>query len=131
MDKPLTADILSNPHHKITKHIIYLYSMESFIYKDLNKACRDKDMSSIKYYGAFATTLSYILSTANIKRKKYDFKEPMILYRGLKMTKENIDMYEPGKEKHLTGYTSTSKNVKNALRFAILDLKENQVAVIF
>ena len=32
LSKPLTPQILSNPRHKITKHIIYLYSMESFIY---------------------------------------------------------------------------------------------------
>lgn len=32
LDKPLTRKILSNPEHKITKHIIYLYTMECFIY---------------------------------------------------------------------------------------------------
>ena len=32
LDKPLTPEILSNPDSKIAKHILYLYSMESFIY---------------------------------------------------------------------------------------------------
>ena len=43
IDKPLTPKILSNPKHKITKHLLYLYSMESFIYSDLNNVCRTKD----------------------------------------------------------------------------------------
>ena len=46
-DKPLTQKILSNPDHAIVKHILYLYSMESFIYEDLNKCCREKDKSKI------------------------------------------------------------------------------------
>ena len=32
LDKPLTPKILSNPNHKITKHLLYIYSMETFIY---------------------------------------------------------------------------------------------------
>ena len=43
LDKPLSVKILSNPDHAITRHILYIYSMESFIYADMNKACRDKD----------------------------------------------------------------------------------------
>jgi len=39
--------------------------MEDFIYADLNKACRSKDESKIKYYGAFAAALSYIINNAN------------------------------------------------------------------
>ena len=44
LDKPLTAKILSNANHKITKHLLYIYSMECFIYTHLNRACRDKNL---------------------------------------------------------------------------------------
>ena len=27
LNKPLTPKILSNPYHKITKHLVYIYSM--------------------------------------------------------------------------------------------------------
>ena len=47
LDKPLTRKILSNPIHNVTKHILYLYSMESFIYGELNQASRMKDESKI------------------------------------------------------------------------------------
>ena len=65
INKPLTCSILSNPHHKFTQRIMYLYSMESFIYEDLNRASRNKDQSKIQYYGAFAAALSYIIGHAN------------------------------------------------------------------
>ena len=43
LNKPLTPKILSDPNHSITRHLLYLYSMECFIYNDLNRACRDQD----------------------------------------------------------------------------------------
>ena len=43
LDKPLKPEILSNPNHKVTKHLLYIYSMECFVYKELNIACRSKD----------------------------------------------------------------------------------------
>ena len=69
LDKPLTSKILCNPEHKITKHILYLYSMESFIYGVLNRASREKDKSQIQYYGAYAAALSFIIYNANKNRR--------------------------------------------------------------
>ena len=87
LSKPLTPSILANPHHKITQYILYLYSMETFIYADLNRATREKDESKIEYYGAFAATLSYIIYFANMNRRN---EEKLVgnteLFRGLKMT---------------------------------------------
>lgn len=68
-DKPLTPKILCNPEHTAVKHLMYIYSMESFIYTDLNRVCREKDKSKIKIYGAFAAALSFIIHTANKNRK--------------------------------------------------------------
>lgn len=69
LDKPLTQNILSNPDHKITRHLLYIYSMESFVYNSLNQASRDKDRSKIQYYGAYAAALSFIIYSANKNRK--------------------------------------------------------------
>ena len=68
LDNPLTPKILSDPNNVITRHILYLYSMESFIYGELNKATRDKDKSKIKYYGAYSAALSFIIYQANKNR---------------------------------------------------------------
>ena len=61
LDKPLTIKTLSNLNHKITKHLLYMYSMESFICKHMNRVCRAKDIQSIHFYGAFAAALSQII----------------------------------------------------------------------
>ena len=93
MDQPLTAEILSDPYHKITMHILYLYSMESFVYADLNRASRERDRSKIQYYGAFAAALSYILYHANQNRRDNSLQGQFNLYRGLKMNQQEIDSY--------------------------------------
>ena len=69
LDKPLTHEILSDPTHKITQHILYLYTMESFIYSEMNRAIRKKDKTQIQHYGAFSSALSYILYSANKKKQ--------------------------------------------------------------
>ena len=65
LDKPLTPKILNNPEDKTVVHILYIYSMESFIYTELNRVCREKDKSKIKFYGAYAAALSFIIHSAN------------------------------------------------------------------
>jgi len=42
-DKPLTAKILSNPNHRIVKHLMYIFSMESFLFSEINLASREKN----------------------------------------------------------------------------------------
>lgn len=110
LNKPLTAKILSNPSHPITKHLLYIYSMESFIYADLNQASRAKNKSKLKFYGAFAASLSYIIYTANEHRGRIDrLSGTNVLYRGLKLTLQEVNKtYVPGQKVHLMGYTSTS-----------------------
>ena len=65
MKKPLTQKILSNPDHEFVKLLIYIYSMESFIFKEMNRTSRIKDESNIKFYGAFASALGYIIHCGN------------------------------------------------------------------
>ena len=63
--QPLTREILSDSNHDVVKTIIYIYTMESFIFTELNKASRNKDATKIKYFGAFAAALSYIVHCGN------------------------------------------------------------------
>ena len=67
-EKPLTPKILKDPTNKIVKHLMYIYSMESFVYEELNKVCRFKDKTKIKFYGAYAAALSFIIYFANSNR---------------------------------------------------------------
>ena len=86
LDKVLTPKVLSDPNHKAVRHIMYIYSMESFIYAELNRVCREKDKSKIKFYGAFAAALSFIIHSANQNRVDNKLQDDTILYRGIKLT---------------------------------------------
>ena len=93
MDKPLTPKLLSNPNHAVVKHILYIYSMESFIYTDLNRVCREKDKSMIKFYGAFAAALSFIIHCANQNRVEEKLDHTTNLFRGIKMAPAEVFHY--------------------------------------
>ena len=68
--------------------------MHSFVYSTLNQTCRNKDVSQIKNYGAFAAALSYILYFANKNRKDRDKIEGTTrLYRGVQLPRDEIDQY--------------------------------------
>jgi len=69
MKKPLTTKILSNPNHEFVKLMLYIYSMQTFIFKEMNRASRNKDQTKIPYYGPFASALGYIIHSASSKRK--------------------------------------------------------------
>ena len=124
MEKPLTPSVLSNPNHRAVKLIMYIYSMESFVYDDLNRVCRQKDKSKIKFYGAYAAALSFIIHSANQNRDKKKLQKVTTLFRGLKLTQEIIEQLRPGTTTNLLGYTSTSLSFKTALEFA-LEVKKN------
>ena len=93
LDKPLNEPVLGNPNHKITKHLLYIYSMESFIFTELNRVCREKDTSKINYYGAFAASLSLIINEANDNRVEDKIENTITLYRGLKLTTAEIELF--------------------------------------
>lgn len=38
MKKPLTPKVLSNPNHEFVKTLLYIYSMETFIFREVNTA---------------------------------------------------------------------------------------------
>ena len=62
---PLTPQILSDPNHKFVKTLVYIYSMQSFVFKEMNKASRCKDIGKIKFYGPLASGLSFAVHCGN------------------------------------------------------------------
>ena len=54
-------EILDDPNHNVTKFLTYLHTMETFIYKDLKNASRNKNEKRIGSLGPYAMCLSYIL----------------------------------------------------------------------
>ena len=96
MNKKIDDEILLDPEHPVTHTLIYIHSMETFIYHDLKKASLNKDISKVKTLGPYAYSITFILNRSltmkliNDKQfsKKY-LERP--LYRGLLIDKENYN----------------------------------------
>ena len=92
--------------------------MESFIFSEMNRASRMKDNSKIKYYGAFASALGFIIHCGN--HKSTEFKNKFTVYRGFKLAHSELEkMFVPGEMVNLLGFTSTSLSRDRALRFSL------------
>ena len=96
LKKPLDLKTLSNPNNKFVKTMIYLYSMESFLFRELYKTTRDKDLEKIKFYGPFASALSFIIHHGN--KSLPDLSNHLSVYRGLQLFKEElVQKYQVGR----------------------------------
>lgn len=51
----------TDPEHFHVKTILFIYSLECFLFKKLNKASRDKDQSVIQTLGPYAVAISKII----------------------------------------------------------------------
>ena len=90
MSQPLTLKILSDANHKFTQSLIYIYSMETFVFSGMNKASRNKDTSKIELYGPFASALGMIVHCGNKKGSSIDdeqLTETITVFRGLSLSK--------------------------------------------
>ena len=52
--QPLPRDQLENPSSNIVRGLLYIYSMETFVYSTLNTATRDHDQTKILTLGPMA-----------------------------------------------------------------------------
>ena len=51
----------SDPDHKDVKAILFLYSLDSFLYQRLNQISRNKDASAIPTLGAYSVALTRVI----------------------------------------------------------------------
>jgi hypothetical protein len=62
MKKSLSWSILEDSSHEVTKFLLYLHTMQTFLCYDLKQASREKDVTKITSLGPYALCLSYILA---------------------------------------------------------------------
>ena len=94
---PIPIEDFWNANSHICQKILYIYSMETFIYRVLNASSRNKDVTKISTLRPFAAAISFILYGAEYysnRPGKFSFKTVVTLYRGLKLTREDIDQYK-------------------------------------
>ena len=61
---------LNDPNNPLVILIIYIFTMETFVYFEINKGLRNKDTCKAATLGPFAKILGYIMAfDANRKRK--------------------------------------------------------------
>ena len=117
--QPLTPSILADSSHSFVKTLMYIYSMECFLFHEMNKASRAKDFDKIQFYGAFAAALSFIVHCGN--KRQMSLSRDLTVYRGLQMDTETDvkNKYPVGGLINLLGFTSTSQDKNTALYFAL------------
>lgn len=127
MQQPLTKEILMDPTHSFVKTLIYIYSMQSFVFGEMNKASRDKDYSKIHFYGPLASALALIIHHGNQKTSaELKDKEMFHVYRGLQVKKEELDnYYKVGNTVSLQGFTSSTMDREIAKSFSFMDSRKS------
>ena len=98
--------------------------MQSFVFKEMNKTSRLKDVNKIKFYGPLASALSFAVHCGN--KEQTGLKETFKVYRGLQVpASELTHKYFNGNSIHLQGFTSTTLNRDTALNFALDNLPDD------
>jgi len=64
-DRPLNFKVLQNYNHSVTKTLLYIHSMECFLYRELKRASIEKDKTRIRSLGPYAAALSFIIENAH------------------------------------------------------------------
>lgn len=65
---------IGNPNGPDIKAAMYMYSMESFLYKRVNTVVRFKCLESIKTLGPYAALISRIIKKRSTKRNESNIK---------------------------------------------------------
>ena len=135
LTKRLEDCIEQNPEN-IFKECIYAYTKENIsggqsLYKVANKALRETDLSKVDTLGPFCYLLHFALK--ELSDKGADLAHSGVVYRGLCLDKEMLEMYKiawrRGLQISFSSFVSTSKEKGKAESFS-LSLKENQQFVL-
>lgn len=99
------------------KAAMYMYSMESFLYKRINKVAIDRFTPSIKNLGPYSVLISRVIEKSHLRKKT--IQGAFNVYRGLSLPSGMIREWENSEAISLDGYSSTSMNKGIAKYFAL------------
>lgn len=92
-DTPIKVDDLWDPDHPICGLILYIWTLETFLYREVNQASKYADKTKILTLGPYAYALGYCVGSAARKRKDIKveiFRNGVELYRGTSLTEAQI-----------------------------------------
>ena len=91
-EKPIdTWNVLRNPDSQISKGLMIIYSMETFLPFELNIAERTKDECKIISLGPFAKALNEITWQAQSNKQNNKNLSETPVYRGVRMSRESYN----------------------------------------
>ncbi|CAF2061685.1 unnamed protein product [Rotaria magnacalcarata] len=101
-------DMKDKSEIEILKRCIYLYSLESFLYKLVNTVLRENDKSKMNTVAPFCYFLTEAIWSDTLAHERFYG----IVYRGASMPSDTIHYYNEaiGTHKCWYGFTSTSKS---------------------
>lgn len=90
-DEKIKPTDLMQPNNPICGLILYIFSMDTFIYEALKEAALNEDTSKVQNLGAFAWVLSYIIYYVSRNRNDMDdltkkMEAGVELFRGTGLT---------------------------------------------
>lgn len=106
---------------------MYLYSLDSYLYRNLNWHARTKTYN--ERMGCFAVILSDVLKQATRYREEHITNRTV--FRGLTLTPDDIRQYKTNNVINLAGYASTSQNINQSLGFAFGENNPARKPVLF
>ena len=83
-----------HPGSVLVRTLLSIYSMDSFVFKDMNKACRDQDENKLDFYGPYLNCLYDIINMGEYRREEHkehktendcNINYPGVLKRGLNL----------------------------------------------
>ncbi|CAF3676415.1 unnamed protein product [Rotaria sp. Silwood1] len=113
---------------------IYLYTLESFLYRCINRALRDEDITKLKSLGPYCYLLHWSLigdQSVNVSNNKEKQLFTGIVYRGMNLEEWAIESYKTAKGSYRSwpAFTSTTKNREIASLFGnvlfIIDIQND------
>lgn len=96
-DEPLDEDEMSNPENKFVRLIIYIFSMDTFLFSAVNYAIKFRDMIKTSTLGPYAKILGSALRDASERRKDllpYGPPNKISLYRGGLLSEPQLGEYK-------------------------------------
>ena len=99
------------PHDAVAKLCVTIYTEDSWIYKTVNAALREGNMTKVDTLGPFCYFIQSYLSTPHKKEKG-----EVVVYRGMDLTAKDIDLYKLsiGQVKSWLSFASTSRDKAQA-----------------
>ena len=140
-DTPLNDSYLYNPDHPVSQTMLYLYTIDSWLFSVLNSGSKEGDQAKMETLGPYAYAFGGIIECAAKRRTDIPAMKKLLeetgtkLYRGTGLTKNElkeykdkvgskIEKFSDGYFKTgdgymtMTGFISTSMNRSDSQKFA-------------